>query len=270
MYKEYAKVIGDMAVEALKREAATTPKPGLVDRENNGAHRDMDYPLFLKSADALHTCFTDCAKAGADPDKLRIIGLAGEQSMFQATHHVNTHKGLIFSMGILCGALGELVKKEEAFDEEDVQQLCKKLACTLLQKETTESTHGRQVLEKTGTGGIRKEARSGFASAFEIGLPALREAIAAAYSFEQAMIKTLLVLMGQTEDSNLVYRGGRKGLDFVREHAHAILQHADLRLEEGMEQVRIFDEICIEKNLSPGGSADLLALTAMLYLFFEK
>ena len=129
------KYIGNLAVQALKLEAGTTPKPGLVDRENTGAHKDMDYSMFLASSEALRECFVQCAAAGMDganPETFRRIGLAGEKSMNKATKHVNTHKGLIFSMGIFCGALGELGSCQEAFSEEDLQCHVKKMACSLL------------------------------------------------------------------------------------------------------------------------------------------
>ena len=265
--------IGNLAVRALKLEAGTTPKPGLVDRENSGAHKDMDYSLFLTSSEALRPCFESCALAGMSgekPEVFREIGLAGEQSMYEATNHVNTHKGLIFSMGIFCGALGELVSTGTGFSEEDVQRHVKKLACSLLHGSHIEGTHGQQVLVETGAKGIRGEAESGFSTVFDMGLPVLREAMASGLTLERSMVKTLLALMSRTEDSNLVYRGGMEGLAFVQNHAAAILSHADLNDERDMDFVRAFDEICIEKNLSPGGSADLLALTAMLYLFFEE
>jgi len=267
------KYIGDLAVRALQLEAATTPKPGLVDRENHGAHKDMDFPLFLASSEALRVCFEDCAAAGmerAGAEVYRAIGFAGEQSMYEATNHVNTHKGLIFSMGIFCGALGELVACQEAFSEEDVQRHVKKLACSLLHGAKPQNTPGQRVLEETGKKGIRGEAFGGFPSVFDIGLPALREALHGGLSLNRAMVQTLLTLMCETEDSNVIYRGGLAALDFVQEHAAAILQHIDLTKDEDLELVRAFDDICIEKHLSPGGSADLLALTAMLYLFFEE
>ncbi len=270
MHKTIVKTIGDMAVEALKLEAATTPKPGLVDRTNNGAHQDMDYAMFLASSEALRDCFTACAETGADSETLRKIGIRGEASMYEATNHVNTHKGLIFSMGILCGALGELSTKGDPFDEVDVQRLCAQLAAQLLSKDAVKDTHGLDVLEKTGVSGIRGEALSGFESVFGLSLLRLRESVEDGYTFEQAMVKTLLTLMAHTQDSNLVHRGGEKGLRFVQEHAAAMLSHVDLRRVADMDMVRAFDDICIEKNLSPGGSADLLALTAMLYLFFEE
>jgi triphosphoribosyl-dephospho-CoA synthase len=273
------KYIGNLAVQALKLEAGTTPKPGLVDREGNGAHRDMDYNLFLKSSEALRNCFEACAlagMAGEKPEPFRNIGLAGEQSMYEATNHVNTHKGLIFSMGIFCGALGELVACQEAFTEEDVQDHVKNLACALLhgvsaEKACNRETHGQKVLQETGTKGIRGEAESGFASVFDIGLPALKKAMEAGNSLNDALVKTLLTLMRETEDSNVVYRGGLEGLDFVKAKAAELLSLMDgVVTGENLEKVRAFDAACIEKNLSPGGSADLLALTAMLYLFFEE
>lgn len=276
------KYIGNLAVQALRLEAGTTPKPGLVDRDNNGAHKDMDYSMFLASSEALRDCFTACALAGMVGEKseqFRSIGLAGEQSMYEATNHVNTHKGLIFSMGIFCGALGELVTCQEAFVEEDVRGRVRTLACSLLHGSSAEKTcgqedehtHGKQVLKETGTQGIRGEAESGFASVFDVGLPALRGAIAEGNAFNEALVKTLLTLLCETEDSNVVYRGGLEGLAYVRNQAAEILSLTDGPLcEADMARVRAFDAACIEKNLSPGGSADLLALTAMLYLFFEE
>ena len=112
-----AEAIGQMAVQALRIEAAVTPKPGLVDQENSGAHDDMDYPLFLASSAALLPCFTACAKLGIEgyrkePERLapalRRIGRCGETAMYAETKGVNTHKGAIFSMGILCCATGML------------------------------------------------------------------------------------------------------------------------------------------------------------------
>ena len=259
-----------MAVEALKFEASTTPKPGLVDRDNTGSHKDMDYAMFLASSESLRNCFQQCVEAGAKADQLRTIGMEGERAMFRVTKDVNTHKGLIFSMGILCGALGEFCANGVSFDEGDLQQLCAKLAAELLEHDRAQDTHGLAVLKKTGIKGIRGEALSGFSSAFDIGLPALRQALAEGYPFERAMIKTLLVLMANTDDSNLVHRGGEEGLAFAKSYAKKLLDQGDFRKDEDLDLVRDFDAICIDKNLSPGGSADLLALTAMLYLFFEE
>ena len=274
MRKTFVKTLGELAVQSLRLEAGTTPKPGLVDQANNGAHRDMDYPMFLRSSEALRQCFEACAEAGmaeAESETFRHIGLAGEQSMYEVTNHVNTHKGLIFSMGIFCGAIGELVANYEDFSEEDVQRHVKKLACSLLQGSPVEETHGQKVLSETGTKGIRGEACSGFPNVFDVGLPALRKALDEGNSLNDALLKTLLTLMQETEDSNVVYRGGLEGLAYIKSQAAEILSLTKGPLTENdLARVRAFDAVCIEKNLSPGGSADLLALTAMIYLFFEE
>ena len=158
-----AEIIGELAVRALRIEAAVTPKPGLVDRENSGAHDDMDYPLFLASSAALQPCFIACAKAGIDGYKknpaqlvpiLRRIGRCGETAMYAATKGVNTHKGAIFSMGILCCALGMLVARATKgkaavvrntaayLTETELQALCAALSAALLRQETAAATHG--------------------------------------------------------------------------------------------------------------------------------
>ncbi len=272
-----AETIGQMAVQALRIEAALTPKPGLVDQENSGAHDDMDYPLFLASSAALLPCFTACAKIGMQSGKkkpaqltsaLRRAGRCGETAMYAATRGVNTHKGAIFSMGILCCAVGML--QAAGFHETELQALCAKLSAALLRQDPAAATHGLYARGHAACGGVRAEARSGFASAFQTGLPVLREAIASGIPQQRALIKTLLVLMSQVEDSNAAYRGGAEGLDFIRSRAQHILSQADWQTEECLDMVRDFDRACIRRHLSPGGSADLLAFSIMLYMIFDE
>jgi len=338
MHKEICGNIGKMAAAALRAEAGATPKPGLVDRENSGAHTDMDYPLFLASCRALESYFVRCAEIGAahcagdsdatqttalcgdgtaksaalcagDTDtgsdaaqtaqQLREAGLAAEEAMFAATGGVNTHKGLIFSMGVLCFCLGEALSESqqacllgEALSESqqarlnvlrsggqqawlnpqktrDLQKRCAEVSESLLLGQSEMDTHGAAVRKSTGIGGIREEALSGFNSAFSIGYPALKEALDRGFDMNSALVRTLLVLMTRAEDSNAVYRGGREGLLFMRRQAEAILRETDLNSEEGMERVRAFDRECTARNLSPGGSADLLALSVMIYMINE-
>ncbi|WP_425756870.1 triphosphoribosyl-dephospho-CoA synthase [Ihubacter sp. rT4E-8] len=318
-----AETIGQMAVQALRIEAALTPKPGLVDQENSGAHDDMDYPLFLASSAALLPCFTACAKIGMQSGKkkpaqltsaLRRAGRCGETAMYAATRGVNSHKGAIFSMGILCCAVGMLQaapaaadaasigaaigqnagklrhsessvdmtrdkgefaplqdsRQAAGFHETELQALCAKLSAALLRQDPAAATHGLYARGHAACGGVRAEARSGFASAFQTGLPVLREAIASGIPQQRALIKTLLVLMSRVEDSNAAYRGGAEGLDFIRSKAQHILSRADWQTEECLDMVRDFDRACIRRHLSPGGSADLLAFSIMLYMIFDE
>lgn len=280
--------IGDLAVRALLYEVSATPKPGLVDRANNGAHRDMCFETFLDSAASLRSCFEECARAGAAGasrggtvidsflvGELRSIGIAGEKAMFAATKGVNTHKGLIFSLGIISAACGMIAGGAEqgvSVDWEHLQSLCADFASKLLAVPLEEETHGQEVYKKTGITGIRGEALSGFDSAFSIGLPALKRARADGMEINSAMVYTLLCLMAETEDSNVVYRGGLEGLEFVRKRAAELLGKEDRRACGALDfdAVRELDRECIERNLSPGGCADLLAISVMLYFILEK
>ena len=279
---QHIKEIGDLAVRALVYELATTPKPGLVDKENNGAHKDMDYPMFKASAMCLRTCFEECAQAGivernrihGEYDsvsysetlewKLRKVGLAGENAMFRVTGGVNTHKGLIFSLGIICAACGTLGEYQKV-NASKLQMRCREIARRILEINNAPSnTHGNLVYAKTGIYGAKGEALSGFNTAFKVGLPALRNALAGGASGNDAMVIALLSLMTVSEDSNVVYRGGLEGLAFVKEESRRLLKgNLDL------DAVRAFDRECIKRNISPGGSADLLAVTAMLHMILE-
>lgn len=262
--------IGELAVKALLEEVYTTPKPGLVDMENTGAHTDMDYRTFLSSAVVLRGCFSQCAQAGmVFPDNLpvlavtlRRIGLDGERSMYGATGGANTHKGAIFSMGILCAAasmkFGTL---------KELQEHCSHIADALLEDDRACGTHGLAVREANGTGGIRKEALSGFDTAFSAGLPALDQALEAGSTWNDAMVYTLLCIIAAAEDSNLVHRGGAEGNDFAKKEATQLTAGGPEKLD--LEEVRRLDGEFIKRNLSPGGSADLLAFSAMLY-FLRK
>ena len=258
--------IAELAVSALLAEVWTTPKPGLVDRNNNGAHTDMDLTMFERSALALETSFLQCAEAGEClkhdlpilAAKLRTIGLQAESRMYEATGGVNTHKGAIFSMGILCAAVAMEFKSLC-----ELQEHCRQLAAALLETDTASGTHGLAARETAGTGGIRAEAGSGFDTAFSIGLPALEEALAVGCRENHACIYALLRIIASTEDSNLVHRGGACGMDFAQKEAVRLTEHGPAALD--LEEVLTLDGEFIKRNLSPGGSADLLAFSIMLY-----
>ncbi|MBR6501297.1 MAG: triphosphoribosyl-dephospho-CoA synthase, partial [Firmicutes bacterium] len=250
---------------------------GLVDHDNNGAHTDMNHFMFLRSALALRPCFVQCADLGlggmVSTDELRQIGLAGETAMFEATGGVNTHKGLVFSLGILCTACGILLAQKYAleednfdgairFDGEELRTQCAAIAKALLLDDVGGETHGEVVRRETGISGVKGEALSGFETAFTLGLPVLRDALDRVGEMNEACVETLIHLLAKTDDSNLVYRGGLEGLEFVRTRAEELLSN-----DPGdMDAIRELDRECIERNLSPGGCADLLAITIMLHL----
>ena len=111
--------IGWRVRNALLGEVYATPKPGLVDRRDTGAHRDMNYETFLASTEAITPYMVrmfvegmDATAAGQTPEAvfraIRGIGLEAERAMYAATDGVNTHKGMIFTMGIVLAAAGIL------------------------------------------------------------------------------------------------------------------------------------------------------------------
>lgn len=295
-----AEAIGRQAAEALRAEAGASPKPGLVDRENNGAHQDMDYAMLLRSADALEPYFVTCVKAGMLAEArdwpeddlavvLRQVGKDAEAAMYAVTGGVNTHKGAIFSMGILCCALGQLEMQKQHAGPDDLQmekalrKQCASLGHLLFDtdEEGNPALVMVDVIGQISNGhaeawtaidclGARGEAYSGFKTAFDTGLPALRRALAEGYSMGEGMIAALLALMTICNDSNVKRRGGMDGSFFVKEEAATILREVDLRTETGKARVRAFDQACVARNLSPGGSADLLALTVMIYWTLEE
>ena len=243
-----AETLGEMAENALLAEVHFTPKPGLVDEANNGAHRDMDVPLFERSAHALRPCFEEFVRLGlqgASPAALQQAGIRAEQAMFAATGGVNTHKGAIYSGALLLHAAGRLLSGEEEGD------LCELAAQTAAAIPAPTGTHGAAV--RAQCGGIRTEAVSGYPTAQAV-LRQLRQS---------GPLDALLLSMSRLDDSTLWHRGGAEGAQLVRSRAADILAAP---ASEREARTRRLDAELIERNLSPGGSADLLAMA----FFLEK
>lgn len=260
--------IGSLAVDSLIYEVETTPKPGLVDKNNNGSHTDMDLPLFVKSAKSLNGYFVQAVKIGMEnPDltecfsKLRLSGLQAEKTMFAATGGVNTHKGAIFTLGLLCGSIGSLWTPEMPFaGAEAVLERAKILCADALRQdfEKVPSTYGEKLYREKGIAGIRGEAMNGFPNLLGA-LQVFEKHLAQGYSENDAGVITLLHLIAGVEDTNLYHRGGVAGAAFAKVAAGTLLD--DFSLHSAEELDRQF----VEKNLSPGGSADLLAATWFLH-----
>lgn len=272
------KLVADLAYHAMLVEVHLTPKPGLVDLLNNGAHDDMDVRLFERSAEAIRPYIMEFLQAGfahrtqtADDllTPLRPIGIAAEQAMFKATGGVNTHKGMIFSLGLICGAVGWLKGKGLAVDSLHISHTIKRCCALLVIKELKQpthrpTTHGEKLFHEYGLTGARGEAASGLATITEHSLPALQAALEQGHSTEQALWQTLLVLMAYNPDTNVVSRGGMHGLRFVQNAAHDLLERGGCEWD-GLENALIeLDKRFTERRLSPGGSADLLAMTWLL------
>lgn len=268
-----------LATQALLYEVATTPKPGLVDRNNSGSHRDMDFFTFQASASALYPYFYQCVKIGRETAeaqqtfrKLRLPGKLAEGEMRRATSGVNTHKGAIFSMGILCGALGRL-EREKWGDPDGVLAECAAMTRGLINEDygdltpETAKTAGQKLYLQYGITGVRGQAEAGFPAVRSIGLPKLEAGLAEGKSINESGCAALLAMLAHTVDTNMIHRGSYEIQQETMKCLSDLLEAEPFPSKETLQKL---DEAWIEKNLSPGGTADLLAMVYMLHFLKEE
>lgn len=268
------------ARKALLYEVSVTPKPGLVDPADVGPHPDMDVFTFIDSATALDDYWTTCFTAGhtfTQPDltalfhQIRPAGVAAERAMFQATQHVNTHKGAIFSLGVLVAAAGyqtQTAPYQTTRTIAVVQAMLKGLTANdfagLAQKAPDQLTAGERQYLKYGTTGIRGQAEAGFPVVTTVSLPYLRQSQG---TRTQRLLNTLMTIVAHTADSNLIKRAGTDTIvPWAQQKAQAILDAGGCQTALGQARLAEMNFIFKEKNLSLGGSADLLILTIYLGL----
>lgn len=270
--------IASYAVEALLVEAAATPKPGLVDRANNGAHEDMDFFTFQKSAAALAPYFTEFVRAGAEEGRslytllseLRPIGRAAESAMYARTGGVNTHKGAIFSFGVLLGAAGWISAHGKPLMADAVLNAVRIICAGLCHTDyggqfDTPQTKGQAAYLTYGLTGVRGEAEAGFPLVWDYALPLYRVRRAKHAPLNDALVDVLLVLMAHNMDTNILGRHDLAMLQRVQEEADRIAKLGGMRTERGRAALQAFDAQLIDAWVSPGGSADLAAVTHFLY-----
>ncbi len=275
-----ASAIADYADRALLAELMLTPKPGLVDRRNCGAHRDMDMHTFLASARAIAPWWPrfvaighDSAHVAARPSLplVRPAGVLCEQAMLRATAGVNTHKGAIFSLGLLCFAAGRLLAHGIGVTRErmcaEVARICVGLIDRELDGTQEAHTAGERAFRRYGLTGARGEAASGYATVRTAALPVYDDLRQDGIDDDVALLQVLLHLLAVNDDTNLVSRGGLAGLDYVRAYASKLLREGGALAPDGVEKMAAFDDALIARHLSPGGTADLLGLTWFLAQF---
>lgn len=272
--ERFAEDTAQKAVRALMTEVCITPKPGLVDRADNGAHSDMDLFTFVNSGCSLFpffravTLFSLRRTGDAEGllEAIRFHGILAEDAMLLATGGVNTHKGAIFSLGLLCAAAGLLYKSSGSICAETLFELCAKAAGKAVDelgerkgKEGT-TTHGEAAFAAYRLPGIRGEVASGFASVQTHALPVFQKLRSCGHSVEEAGVVAMLHLIAYVDDTNIV---SRSSLTMLRE----IQRGVRLMLREGksaselIKYARHLNHLFIERHISPGGCADLLAVT---------
>lgn len=298
-HKEEAGRIAGYIRNALLGEVFTTPKPGLVDLWDSGAHRDMNWITFQKSTDAITPYLVQMYEVGCEtagekentPEDLfltiRRIGQRAEKAMYQATEGVNTHKGMIFSMGIICAAYGYCRGKSGQIQKITVEEIfdtAKKMTGKILTEElknleypekNVPQTNGERLLRESGERGVRGEVLDGFPVVRTIAYSKLKEAMARKEMDQticqsQVNLQVLLYIMKDLRDTNVLNRGQEPGLVWVQQEADQILRSGGAFTEEGIDRIIQMNRECIRKHISSGGAADQLALTLLLWQIEHK
>jgi triphosphoribosyl-dephospho-CoA synthase len=260
-----------LAVRCLYAELTLYPKPGLVSLVDNGSHTDMNAATFMRSMFVLRHYFARICRAGADDAgfaQLKRLGIDAEARMLKATDGVNTHRGAIFSLGLLCaGAARARVR--------GIAPAPTALRAVLLQRWGEElASHGAPAQGDSnglragrvhGASGAREEAALGFPSVFELGLPALQRTLAAGRSMRHARIDALFGLMARVSDTNVYHRGGAAGARIVREHARRFIDAGGTADPNWQARALDTHRVFVAHRLSPGGAADLLAATCFVH-----
>lgn len=261
-----AKALAQKAREALVCEALVTPKPGLVDMENHGAHRDMCLSTLLKSAAVLEPYLERaalCGFSGLPPaacmEALAALGLEAEAAMLEASGGVNVHRGALYAFGLYLSAQCHALRHGgDSFARAAHIAQCG-ISAALQRARMRPESHGEAAYARFGALGARGEAAAGFPHARRA---AGRIGANGRLGPNGAALAALSSLMAEMEDTNLLHRGGKAGLAFVQKRAKAA---EALPPALRIQALRELDAQMREKNLSPGGSADMLALGLYLH-----
>lgn len=259
--------ISMLALRALHDELCLYPKPGLVSRIDNGSHDDMDAATFMRSLFSLRRYFSTIYLAGATGvsfNRLQKLGIDAEKRMLRATAGVNTHRGAIFNLGILCAAAGRWEQEGGA------SNLSATVVCQWsddikhMDSVADDASHGSRACRRYAVGGARGEAAMGFPHVFDVGLPALRAARAAGASERAARAQAFFAILAVLDDTNLLHRGHASGLAYAHRAAREFLAAGGVLRENWPVRARAIHDAFVRRRLSPGGSADLLAATLLV------
>jgi triphosphoribosyl-dephospho-CoA synthase len=261
--------IGRVATLALYDELALAPKPGLVTPSSQGSHADMDVRTFFRSLAALRAYFVQIAALGAREAafaELERCGIEAEQRMLAATGGINTHRGAIFMLGLLCAAAGRAGGGGERPTPALIRStLLTRWGAVLAARALRPSSlPGGIAARRLGLRSASSEAALGFPTLFDTALPALRTCQARGLTLQQARLDTLFHVIGVLDDSNLAQRGGLAGLRFAQQAAQAFLLAGGTARADGMTALATLCAEFTRRRLSPGGAADTLAAACWL------
>ncbi|MDD2402848.1 MAG: triphosphoribosyl-dephospho-CoA synthase [Clostridia bacterium] len=278
--------IGNSFLKGILFEVSAHPKPGLVCSNSMGSHSDMNILTFMASSATIAPAFYRCAQAGREHQgkieellkTIRGIGILYEKEFLDATKGVNTQRGILFAVGLICGAAGYLSKNVRHTKTDEIFKMVSEMTQGLVSRElwnmkkskNDKLTAGEKLYLKYQATGIRGEVEAGFPSVKNVGLPALKVALQKCNKLNDCIVHVLLSLMGTVEDTTILWRKDMNTLLEVQAWAKRILDKGSVFTKEGMLEIYIMDKEFIERNISPGGSADLVAVTIGSYLLEEK
>lgn len=273
--------VGQYLTQAILLEVSTHPKPGLVTRLSNGAHKDMSIFTFMMSSAVLSKAFNDLQDIGQAHRgtlaelfcKLRSYGVGAEAELLRVTKGVNTQRGILFAGGIVSAVSGYAMNM--GLSRDALLPMIKEMAAGLVAKELKNLDHaamtaGEKLHYKYGITGIRGEVENGFPSVVNYGLPALEDAFDKGATINDALVHALISLMTVVEDSNVIWRTDYDTLLEVQRIAKNILSLGSVFTEKGRMAIAETERYFVQRRISPGGSADLLSVTITLYLLEHK
>lgn len=273
--------VGQYLTQAILLEVSTHPKPGLVTRLSNGAHKDMSIFTFMMSSAVLSKAFNDLQDIGQAHRgtlaelfcKLRSYGVGAEAELLRVTKGVNTQRGILFAGGIVSAVSGYAMNM--GLSRNALLPMIKEMAAGLVARELKNLDHaamtaGEKLYYKYGITGIRGEVENGFPSVINHGLPALADAFNKGATLNDALVHALIALMTVVEDSNVIWRTDYETLLEVQRIAKDILNLGSVFTEKGRMAIAETERYFLQRRISPGGSADLLSVTITLYLLEHK
>lgn len=258
----FSEYVGDAAITSLEEEVLLTPKPGLVDQYDTGSHDDLTLKIMLNSAYSLSATFKKITQIsyGKSPtqeirEEIAKIGREGEKKMFESTNNVNTHKGAIWALGLIASAFSI---EEGRASSLEILKTAGKIAQYPDGQYHAIPSNGLKAISRYNVLGAKGEAALGFPTIRDFGLPAYNYYNKLGYDEETVQIMTLMTLIANLSDTCILHRGGKKGLQIAQKEAQKIIETDDLTKLGSM------NKLFIELNISPGGSADLLATILFL------
>ncbi len=269
-HRQSCQRIARLAVRSLYAELALYPKPGLVSLVDNGSHEDMTAATFVRSLFALRRYFSSITQAGmadAPFHELKRLGIDAETRMLRATNGINTHRGAIFCLGLLCAAIGRcqadgVVLTPSAIQAALLRHWGRELGAH--SGDAATPSHGTAALLRYAASGAREEGARGFPSVFAVGLPALQRTLAAGRCTRRARVDALFALMAHVSDTNVYHRGGPAGALAVRRSARAFVARGGTAAPDWEARAVACHRSFVAARLSPGGAADLLGAVCLV------